>query len=137
MEAGGLSYDDAAKRFAEYGVTNEVLRKWASRYKWKIPDSSKWNVTQHRHDLEVAKQAADLATSAINETWAEKGEAHRTEIFAMAQKLVKQAKAGHLEIKDVADLDRVDKIARRAAGLDDGDGSKVQVAVNLALLDRD
>lgn len=128
---GGLNLEEAGEKF---NVSPNTIRQWCFRYKWELPPECR----HRRPRISEAKRNADLITKAVTETWAERGEAHRSKVFGLAKRLLDEAEAdASIRPTDVADLERLDKMARRAAGLDDGDGNKVQVAVNLALLDRD
>jgi hypothetical protein len=52
------------------------------------------------------------------ESWLEKGEIHRGMAFKVAHQAVARAMKSPPEVKDWADLERADKMARRAAGLE-------------------
>jgi hypothetical protein len=65
------------------------------------------------------------------ENWLEKGETHRALAFQIAHKAMKEAEHEAPDIRHWQDLEMADKMARRAAGLESGDTSKVNVRLQL------
>lgn len=114
---GGLSYEEASKKF---GVKANTIGQKAKREGWKITDLE-------RAEVERAK----ALSNAVKQSWAERGEQHRHRMFGIATKAIE---ASNLAApKNWRDMETADKIARRAAGLEDAD-SQGRTIVNLALL---
>jgi hypothetical protein len=103
----GILQKEAAAR---YGLSYDALRQRSAREKWPTMEKLSRVVTEKSLNEKKLEMAA--------ETWLEKGEIHRGMAFKVAHKAVKQAMLAPPEVKDWADLERADKMARRAAGLE-------------------
>jgi hypothetical protein len=103
----GYSQKEAADRFS---LSYEWLRKKCQREEWPIPARVQAAVPIVSQNREIARNEA--------ESWLERGENHRLEAFRLASEAVKRAGKAPPEINDWADLERADKMARRAAGLE-------------------
>lgn len=114
--AAGLTFVEAETKF---NVKLDTIRKRAARHKWVLP-SHVAAVVRAKHEIAVQKAA---------ENWLEKGEQHRETAFKVASDSVKKFKAK--APKNFRELEAADKIARRAAGLDTGEGVNVQTLINL------
>jgi|SRR5882757_727875 len=123
----GLSQREASER---YGLSYDALRQRCSREAWPAPERVRKLVT------ELSQKRSHNTAIALNsaENWAEKGEMHKILAFQVANDALKEAAISPPEIKDWADLERVDKMARRAAGLDNDDSTKVNNTFNFAML---
>ena len=97
----GASLRDTA---AAYGVTVDAIRKRAQRESWPRPEM----LTSH--------PVQPLAVAA--KSWAEKGEAHRSQIFAMAQRALSAISDTPPDLTNWADIERAARLADRAAGLE-------------------
>jgi predicted translin family RNA/ssDNA-binding protein len=81
---------------------------------------------------EAVRHCNETITEMIAESWAEKGERHRALAFEMANSSLQKASENLPKLQGWQDIERVDKMARRAAGLDsDKSAAKVNVALNL------
>lgn len=111
----GNSFADAAQKF---NMSEASIRSLAKRGGWRQSDIKRDRET-------MLARVARVAT----ETWAEKSEAHRLKMFGMASEAL--AKAKLKAPQNWRDVETVDRIARRAAGLDDdgGKGTIVQLAL--------
>jgi hypothetical protein len=105
--SGKASAESEAKRV---GVSPSLVRKKSMREGWS-------KTHRDAHSLEVAK------------SWLEKAEEHRNKMFTMATQALAQAKLP--PPKNWRDAETADKIARRAAGLEDGEQGRqiVQIAL--------
>jgi hypothetical protein len=103
----GFSQREAAQR---YSLPYETVKKRCQREEWPIPAKVQAAVPILSRNREIALKEA--------ESWLEKGENHRQEAFRLASEAVKRAGKAPPEINDWADLERADKMARRAAGLE-------------------
>lgn len=106
---------------AKYNIKANTIRVRARRDKWVLP-SRVADVLRNRDNQAVVKATQD---------WLSKGEKHREKVFSIAEKSLATVKK--VRVKNAKDLEIVDRAARRAAGLDTGDG---QVAVLITLNER-
>lgn len=121
----GLSQREAADR---YQVSYDALRKRCSREEWPIPAKVQEAVSQLSQNRLIATARA--------ETWAERGENHRSRVFEIAAKALGDVEKSPPLVEGWADVERIDKMARRAAGLDN-DETKVSNTFNFAMLGED
>ena len=97
----GASLRDAAEA---YGVTLEAIRKRAQRESWPRPEMLASHPVQ---PLAVAAQS-----------WAQKGEAHRVQVFAMASRALAAIADTPPDLTNWSDIERAARLADRAAGLE-------------------
>lgn len=119
----GMSYKEAG---AAYGVEEATVRQRSHREQWPVPERVSRVVTRVAENVVIAEKMA--------ENWAEKGEIHRALAFKVAQKAMREAEIAPPEVKDWADVERIDKMARRAAGLDT-EGVTVNNSFSFGFLD--
>lgn len=105
----GLPFKEVARRFE---VPHGTLIKRASRHKWPTPT----RVRQRANELAV--KSANVAQT-VAETWMERGEDHRKTVFELAHKSIKRMKPR--TPKNWKEADIADKMARRAAGLENAE----------------
>lgn len=117
VAVGGLSYEEASKKF---GVKANTINRRAQREGWTVTDLEK---------AEIAK-VKELSAS-VRQSWAERGEEHRNKMFGIATRAIEAANLS--APRNWRDMETADKIARRAAGLEDAD-AQGRTIVNLALL---
>jgi len=133
----GMTFKEAEKVFR---VGWETIRKRAQRQKWPTLKAVKDKATETIRAIEAKERAkqgvpfvpeVDL-TAILAQNWVEKGEIHRALAFKMAHEAIKGASQRAQKVHDWQDLERADKMARRAAGLDGNEGSaSVNVSLNL------
>ena len=80
---------------------------------------------------EANRHCNDQAVEIIAQSWAERGEQHRLLAFQLAHNSLKTAAKRGLPIEDWRDADLADKTARRNAGLDSEEGSRIQIGLAL------
>lgn len=97
----GASLRDAAEA---YGVTLEAIRKRAQRESWPRPEMLASHPVQ---PLAVAAQS-----------WQQKGEQHRTQIFSMTQRALAAVADCPPELTNWSDIERASRLADKAAGLE-------------------
>lgn len=116
--AGG-SFVEAAEKFK---MPIGTIRCLAHRGGWtkKVTEPKLRGLVAEAHRVAV-------------ETWAEKAEAHRQHMFDVATKALKSASVP--APRNWKDMETADKIARRAAGLDDEGGQKTLVNIGLLRAD--
>ena len=76
----------------------------------------------------------DKVVDTIAESWAERGEAHRAVAFNLAHSELKASYKRGLPIEDWSAAEKADRMARRAAGLDSEEGTRI--SVGLAMIDQ-
>jgi hypothetical protein len=101
--AGGMSFQEAGEKF---GVKPDTIRKRAKRNKWVLP----------KHAVEAVREAARGAVAKAATDWLAKGESHRDKVFSIATESLKGVKK--VKVRNAKDLELVDKVGRRAAGLE-------------------
>lgn len=116
--AGG-SFPEASEKFK---VPVGTVRSLAHRGGW----------TKRETNPALSAMAEAVQRIAV-ETWAEKAEAHRQHMFNIATKALKSASVP--APRNWKDMETADKIARRAAGLDDEGGQKTLVNIGLLRAD--
>jgi hypothetical protein len=109
-----------------YGLSYDALRKRCEREEWPIPERVLKAVTELSHNRQIARETA------VN--WSEKAELAKVLAFDIASAALQKAKDAPLPLKDWSDIEKADKMARRAAGLDNGEGANVSVGFNFSLL---
>jgi hypothetical protein len=117
-----MSYAEAGIR---WDIKEDTIRKRAKRHKWATPQMVVRRIRQ------LSQRNPD-ALDKIAESWAEKGESHRKTAFDLASKSLEKMKV--TTPKTWKDADIVDKIARRAAGLENAEiVNQTLVQVNEAI----
>ena len=122
-----------------YGVPSATIRKRASLEHWPTPTAIQRRIEAYRakqaqladkrqeeHGKEREEplvNASQLSQgidsrSVIADSWADRGEIHRALAFQMAHEGLKRAAQKCPVPKDWQEIDRADKMARRAAGLE-------------------
>lgn len=110
----GMTFAEAGRKF---NVKDATIRKRALRKQWPTPHEvgKKAKAIAAQADA-TGKTALELAAVAVAATLAERGEKHREEVFEKASGALKKAKLK--PPRNWKDADIADKMARRAAGLD-------------------
>jgi hypothetical protein len=108
--AAGMTFPDAERHF---GVKRDTIRKRAKRHKWVLP----------HHVMEAVREAARGAVAKTARDWLAKGESHREKMFDIAEQSLKTVKK--VKVKTAKDLEIIDKVGRRAAGLENDEGAKL------------
>jgi hypothetical protein len=88
-----------------YGVSIDALKQRIHREKWPRPEQ-----------IQYAPAPSPLVIA--SQTWQQKGEAHRSQIFAMTQRALTAISDTPPELTNWADIERAARLADRAAGLD-------------------
>lgn len=88
-----------------YGMTYDSLKQRAHRERWPRPEQ-----------ISTAHLPSPLVTAA--QTWQQKGEAHRTQVFAMASRALAAIADTPPDLTNWSDIERAARLADRAAGLD-------------------
>ena len=128
----GMGYTEAARRFGIRSPHTIIMR--ARRNKWPVASriEERTRALQARYKAcEERRNCNEQATEAIAESWAEKGERHRGLAFEMAHNALKMAKYARPTVEGWQDIEKADKMARRAAGLDTEGSSNVNIGLTL------
>lgn len=130
----GMEYKEASEAF---GVPYEALKKRAKREQWPTKHAinakmKELQAVQGNNGIVPFVPEAVLQAK-MAESWLKKAENHRALAFDMATTALKSAKPDRLSAWQ--DIERADKMARRASGLDSTEGNTA-VNVNLALVNQ-
>lgn len=77
-----------------------------------------------------AQRQLSILVTELAENWIQRGELHRELAFRLANDALKALRKGP-KLDNWQDIERADKIARRAAGLESEEATKVNVSLNL------
>ena len=88
-----------------YGMSMDALKQRIHREKWPRPEQ-----------LSTAHLPSPAVIAA--QSWAQKGEQHRSQIFAMTQRALTAIADTPPELTNWSDIERAARLADRAAGLD-------------------
>ncbi len=108
----GMPFPEAEKRF---GVKANTIRIYAQRHGWPTPNA----VIRRTKELTKLGDPAANALEKVAASWKEKGEAHRSEVFARTRKAITESDIG--PPTNWKDFEIVDKVARRSAGLENNE----------------
>ena len=131
-----MGFSEAARTF---GITNAhaVIMKSRAQH-WPIPSRVQERACQLQQQLQRQSEAAQEARNGneevievVAQSWAERGEQHRLLAFQLAHNSLKTAAKQGLPIEDWRDADLADKTARRNAGLDSGEGTRISIGMAL------
>jgi hypothetical protein len=124
----GVSMEKVA---AKFGIKIPTLRKTAQRQEWLLPSDIEKAVAKAQTNLSSTLSRSLSRESRIEllaETWAEKGENLRQLAYTKALNSLKTANLK--PASNARDFEILDKVARRAAGLDTADN---QVSLSFSL----
>jgi hypothetical protein len=147
----GMTSSEASKR---WNVSATAIRKRASREQWPTPtalqnkiaemkqqlkpNNSKGLVTVSSQPLEIGQEAPVTPVTPVSvldamaENWLEKGASHRALAFRIATKALQELEARGIPLpEDWHAIEKADKIARRAAGVENDNATKVNVSLKL------
>jgi hypothetical protein len=135
----GMGYSEAARVFGIRSPHAVIMR--SRRDKWPVPSRVEERARQLQDSLrrrsEAAEQRRDgneITTETLAQSWAERGEQHRALTFNLAHSELKAAFKRGLLIEDWSAAEKADRMARRAAGLDSEEGTRI--SVGLAMIDQ-
>jgi hypothetical protein len=136
----GMGFSEAARAF---GINNAhtVIMK-ARRNHWPIPTRVQERAQALQEGRYKAQKLAqelarerngngDQALEVLAEDWASKGERHRSLTFDLAHSSLRAAAKAGLPVTDWAEAEKADRMARRSAGLDSEEGSRIQIGLDL------
>jgi len=132
MMLSGCSFEEAATKYSDdqVEVTHWAIRKRAERELWPIPS----RVLKKMREMEMSKAVQnEQISTATAEDWLQKGENHRALAFKVAKKAMETVSDAPPEVKDWSDVEKIDKMARRAAGLDNSE-TQINQQFNFGML---
>lgn len=118
----GASYAKCAEVF---GIKETAIRKRASLDKWLVPSRVRGIVSRapvRRVSQEVSQT---LGERAVAESWQERAESHRVLVFGKAADALRAAVPPAL--RTWRDFEIADRVARKAAGLEESGAPEVNV----------
>jgi hypothetical protein len=118
----------------KFDVEPHAIIMRAKRHGWAVPSK----IAERTRALQARYRACESdrngnaeVIQAVAQSWAERGEQHRLLAFQLAHNSLKRAAKRGLPIEDWRDADLADKTARRNAGLDSEEGSRIQIGLAL------
>ena len=105
---------------------NSEARRGVTRTRYKARERYKPYEQQRNSNAQV--------TEAIAESWTEKGEAHRSLVHGMTNTALKKVAKNPPPLESWSDIERADKAARRACGLDDSEAAR-NISVGMQLIE--
>jgi hypothetical protein len=131
---GALGYTECGRKF---NISPHAIMMKAKRHGWAVPskiakrvDALQKSVTE-RAVCERNRACNDKVVDTIAESWAERGEAHRALTFNLAHSELKAASKRGLPIEDWSAAEKADRMARRAAGLDSEEGTRISIGMEM------
>ena len=132
----GMGYSEAARVFGIRSPHAIIMR--SRRDKWPVPSRVEERARQLRDWLQRRSEAAEqrrdgneITTETLAQSWAEKGEAHRTLVFNLAHSELKASYKRGLPIEDWSAAEKADRMARRAAGLDSEKSTRISIGMEI------
>jgi hypothetical protein len=135
---GGLGYSECARKF---GVSVFAIMQRSKRNNWPVGSriqrrvealqEARYKAGERYKPYVQQRNSNAQATEALAESWAERGEQHRLLAFQLAHNSFKAAAKKGLPIESWRDADLADRSARRNAGLDSEEGSRIQIGLAL------
>ena len=129
--AGGLGWTEAGRKF---NVSPHAIMMKAKRHGWAVPSkiAERTRALQARYKAcESDRNGNEEVIQAVAQSWTERGEQHRALAFRLAHDSLKAAAKKGLPIESWRDADLADKSARRNAGLDSEEGTRISIGMAL------
>ena len=137
----GLGYSEAARRF---GVSVFAVMARSKRNGWPVGNriqrrlealqEARYKARERYKPYEQQRDSNAQVTEAIAESWAEKGEAHRSLVYGMTNTALKKVAKNPPPLESWSDVERADKAGRRACGLDDSEAAR-NVSIGMQLIE--
>jgi hypothetical protein len=129
--AGGLGYSETGRKF---NVSPHAIMMKAKRNGWAVPSkiAERTKALQARYKAcESNRNRNEGVIQTVAESWAERGEQHRLLAFDFAHNSLKAAAKAGLPVASWRDASLADAVARKSAGLDFEEGSRIQIGLAL------
>lgn len=108
----GMSFQEAERVF---GIPSDTIYKRSVRKAWIVPTK----IEKIVREVSEREKTMQIVGNTVGQTWAERGEAHRRMVFEKAYGGLTSAQLP--TPKSWKDAEIADKMARRAAGLDNAE----------------
>jgi hypothetical protein len=132
----GMGYSQAARAFGIRSPHAIIMK--SRRDKWPVPSRVEERARQLQDSLQRRSEAAEqrrdgneITTETLAQSWAERGEQHRVLTFNLAHSELKAASKRGLPIQDWSAAEKADRMARRAAGLDSEEGTRISIGMEM------
>jgi hypothetical protein len=132
----GMGYSEAARTFGIRSPHAVIMR--SRRDKWPVPSRVEERARQLQDSLQRRSEAAEqrrdcneITTETLAQSWAERGEQHRALTFQLAHSELKASYKRGLPIEDWSAAEKADRMARRAAGLDSEEGTRISIGMEV------
>jgi hypothetical protein len=134
----GLGYSECARKF---GVSVFAIMQRSKRNNWPVGSriqrrvealkEARYKSRERYKPYEQQRNSNAQVTEAIAESWAERGEQHRALTFNLAHSELKAASKRGLPIEDWSAAEKADRMARRAAGLDSEESTRISIGMEI------
>ena len=121
----GMGFSEAAKAF-HVNVHTVIMR--SRRDRWPTSSRVEERARLLQASLQRQSEAAqerrngnEQAIEAAAQSWAEKGEAHRSLVYGITTAALKKIAHAPPPIENWSDIEKADRAGRRSAGLDDSE----------------
>jgi hypothetical protein len=138
----GLGYSAAAR---EFGVSVFAVMARSKRHGWPVGSriqrrvealqEARYKARERYKPYEQQRSSNAQVTEAIAESWAEKGEAHRSLVYGMTNAALQKVAGNPPPLESWSDIERADKAGRRACGLDDSEAAR-NVSIGMQLINQ-
>jgi hypothetical protein len=136
----GMGYSEAARNFGIRSPHAIIMR--SRRDKWPVPSRVEERARQLQGSLQRRSEAAEkrrdsnaVTTETLAQDWVSRGEAHRALIYELTKTALRRLGNKPPPLEAWADIERADKAARRACGLDDSEATR-NISVGLQLINQ-
>jgi hypothetical protein len=123
---GGVGYSECARKF---GVSVFAIMARSKRHNWPVGSriqrraealqEARYKARQCYKAYEQQRDCNARATEVLAQSWVERGELHRSLIYDMTRTALKKVVKSPPALEDWSSIERADKAARRACGLED------------------
>jgi hypothetical protein len=136
----GMGFSEAARAFGIRNVHAIIMR--SRRESWPIRSRVRERARQLQASLQRRSEAAEqrrdsnaVTTETLAQDWVSRGEAHRALIYELTKTALRRLGNKPPPLGAWADIERADKAARRACGLDDSEATR-NINVGLQLINQ-
>ena len=132
----GMGFSAAARAFGINNVHTIIMK--CRRNRWPIPARIQERAKALQEGRDKAHKLAhernrnsDQALEVLAEDWVSRGEAHRALIYELTNAALRKTSKQPPPLRDWSDIERADRAARRACGLDREGSHKLGIGLSL------
>jgi hypothetical protein len=139
---GGLGYSEAGRKFC---IEPHAIMARARRNKWPVPSviakraealqKGRSKAAERYKPYEEARYGNEEVIEVVAQSWAERGEEHRAIVYAITTAALKKVAHAPPPLECWSDIERADKAARRACGLDDSEATR-NISIGMQLINQ-